>query len=596
MRRILLFIFMVLMTSSTLIAQEKIKFEVSFKEPQAHYVEVLMRISNIKDDVLDLRMPVWAPGSYLIREFPKNVEAFGVTANGKAVKSEKVNKNTWRVDTKGESSVEVAYRVYAYEVSVRTSFIDASHAFLSPTGIFMFIDKKLDLPAEVQVHPHADWTSISTGLPSVEGRSNTYYSENFDVLFDSPIEVGNQDIFYFEAAGVDHEVAMVGGGNYDKERLKKDMASIVEAETRVYGENPNEKYVFIVHNYRAGGGGLEHINSTTLGASRFAYATERGYKGFLGLVAHEYFHLWNVKRLRPEHLGPFDYSNENYTPNLWISEGFTAYYDNHMLRRCGFYGVEEYLNILGNEISSIENRPGNLVQSLSSSSFDAWIKQYRPDENSYNTSVTYYTKGAIIAMLLDLRILEATKGAKRLDDVMKAMYNTYYLDKNTGFTREQFEAMANQVAGISLEDVFANVDVAAPIDYNRYLNYAGLELVDLNEDKQIKTLDVRLSEREGKIMVNAVYRGGSAWDGGLNVGDELIAIDGYRVQDYRGDVERALDATDVGSTLEVTIARDGKIMQLPLEVRADKQKDYHILALDNPSAGQLEIRKQWLEE
>lgn len=584
------------MTSSTLIAQEKIKFEVSFKEPQAHYVEVLMRISNIKDDVLDLRMPVWAPGSYLIREFPKNVEAFGVTANGKAVKSEKVNKNTWRVDTKGESSVEVAYRVYAYEVSVRTSFIDASHAFLSPTGIFMFIDKKLDLPAEVQVHPHADWTSISTGLPSVEGRSNTYYSENFDVLFDSPIEVGNQDIFYFEAAGVDHEVAMVGGGNYDKERLKKDMASIVEAETRVYGENPNEKYVFIVHNYRAGGGGLEHINSTTLGASRFAYATERGYKGFLGLVAHEYFHLWNVKRLRPEHLGPFDYSNENYTPNLWISEGFTAYYDNHMLRRCGFYGVEEYLNILGNEISSIENRPGNLVQSLSSSSFDAWIKQYRPDENSYNTSVTYYTKGAIIAMLLDLRILEATKGAKRLDDVMKAMYNTYYLDKNTGFTREQFEAMANQVAGISLEDVFANVDVAAPIDYNRYLNYAGLELVDLNEDKQIKTLDVRLSEREGKIMVNAVYRGGSAWDGGLNVGDELIAIDGYRVQDYRGDVERALDATDVGSTLEVTIARDGKIMQLPLEVRADKQKDYHILALDNPSAGQLEIRKQWLEE
>ena len=596
MRRILLFFSMVFMTSSTLIAQEHIKFEVSFKEPQAHYVEVSMHISNLKRDYVDLRMPVWSPGSYLIREYPKNVEGFSARANGEEVASEKTNKNTWRVHTKGQSTIEVSYRVYAFEVSVRTSFVDASHAFLSPTGVFMFIDEQLDLPAEVEVKPYGQWASISTGLPKVEGKSNTFYAENFDILFDSPIEVGNQDIFYFNAAGVQYEVAMVGGGNYDKEKLKKDMATIVEAQTAIYGENPNERYVFIVHNYHSGGGGLEHLNSTVLGASRFAYNTGQGYKSFLGLVAHEHFHLWNVKRLRPENIGPFDYSVENYTPNLWISEGFTAYYDNHTLRRCGFYRQKEYLDVLANDIASVENRPGNLVQPLSSSSFDAWIKQYRPDENSYNTTVTYYTKGAIIAMLLDLGILDATKGEKRLDDVMKAMYNKYYLDENRGFTRAEFEAMVAQVAGVSLSDVFAYVDVATPIDYNKYLNLAGLQLVGVSASTQGTTIGMRVSTRDGRAYVSTVYRGGGAWDGGLNVGDELIAIDGFRVQDYRSDIERVLADAKLGSTLEFLISRDGRMMELSIEVRKETQKSYVILELDQASEGQVEIRRKWLGE
>ena len=319
-------------------AQGKIAFAVSFSEPQAHYVDVEMDISGNKKDHLEIKMPVWQPGSYLIREFAKNVEAFTAWGNnGKELSVQKVNKNTWKINTPKTDKVKIKYRVYAFEISVRTSFVDASHAFLSPTGIFMYPDGAINQPVTVTIDPIKGWNKISTGLETVNGRANTLYAPDFDVLYDSPIEVGTQDVFDFTAAGVKHEVAMVGGGNYDKERLKKDMAKVVEEETRIFGVNPNKRYVFIVHNYSSGGGGLEHMNSTVLGATRFGYTNENTYKGFLSLVAHEYFHLWNVKRLRPVALGPFDYDQENYTTNLWIAEGFTAYYDNLIIRRANFH-------------------------------------------------------------------------------------------------------------------------------------------------------------------------------------------------------------------------------------------------------------------
>src|SRR5690606_38951696 len=339
--------------------------ELSFKEPQAHYVEVRMELSGFKEKYLDLKMPVWAPGSYLVREFPKNVESFSAESESKKeLASHKIDKNTWRVETESENKIIVNYRVYAFEISVRTSFIDASHAFLSPTGIFMYVDDLIKQPVEVKVKPYEGWTKISTGLEAVGGKANTFHASDFDILFDSPIEVGNQNIFEFEAAGVKHEVAMVGEGNYDEEQLKRDMTRIIEDETKVFGVNPNKRYVFIVHNYASGGGGLEHLNSTVLGASRFNYQNPNGYLNFLGLVAHEYFHVWNIKRLRPEALGPFNYNKENYTTNLWVSEGFTAYYDNLMLRRGGFYNEADYLKVLAADIEAVENRGGNLVQSL----------------------------------------------------------------------------------------------------------------------------------------------------------------------------------------------------------------------------------------
>ena len=380
-------------SAETLEAAARINYRVSFSEPQAHYADVEMRISGLRQQTLDLKMPVWAPGSYLVREFARNVETFAVRGNeNKVLSSGKINKNTWRIQLGNSHEITVTYRVYAFEISVRTSFIDASHAFLSPTGIFMYPDGQIDQPLTVEIEPAENWKKISTGLDAVRGKANTFYAPDFDILYDSPIEVGNQDTFGFSAAGVEHEVAMYGGGNYDKARLARDMALLVETETAIFGENPNKRYVFIVHNFQSGGGGLEHLNSTVLGAKRTGYAHEETYKDFLSLVAHESFHLWNVKRLRPKALGPFNYDQENYTSDLWISEGFTAYYDNMILRRSGFYSPERYLQVLSGDIGTVENQPGNKIQALSEASFDAWIKYYRPNENSRNATVSYYTK------------------------------------------------------------------------------------------------------------------------------------------------------------------------------------------------------------
>ncbi|HEY0898684.1 MAG TPA: PDZ domain-containing protein, partial [Sphingobacteriaceae bacterium] len=414
----------------------------------------------------------------------------------------------------------------------------------------------------------------------------------FDVLFDSPIEVGTQDVFEFEASGVRHEVAMYGGGNYDKERLKKDMAAVIEQGTAIFGENPNKKYVFIVHNFNFGGGGLEHVNSTVLGASRNGYTNPRTYKGFLGLVAHEYFHLWNVKRLRPVALGPFNYDEENYSTNLWIAEGFTAYYDNNLVRRAGFYTPEQYLDFVAGEFNTIQNQPGSRVMSASEASFDAWIKQYRPNENSKNTSISYYNKGAVIATLMNLEIMHSTNGAKTLDDVMKGMYDQYYKKLGRGYTDAEFKSMVEKVSGQSFDKFYADyVYGTRAVDHNLYLGYAGLQVVDENAGREEPYLGVSTSTREGKHYITSVSRESAAWKGGLNVNDELLAVNGERVS---GDIERSIASKKVGDKVTVTVVRDGLVKEIPVTLTRNTAVKYRIVPLENATPAQMAIRKKWL--
>ncbi|WP_407426637.1 M61 family metallopeptidase [Arcticibacter sp.] len=576
-------------------AKTEISFEVSFSEPNAHYVDVKMNISGVASDSIDVKMPVWAPGSYLIREFSKNIEQFDVKGIGQNTASyKKIDKNTWRIATAGNQRIEVTYKVYAFEVSVRTSFVDASHAFLSPTGVFMYVDGMLQLPSIVTVRPHQGWTKVSTGLEPVKGKPFTYYASDFDVLFDSPIEVGNQDIFEFTAAGIKHEVAMYGGGNYDKAKLSVDMAKIVESQMSIFRDMPNKRYVFIVHNFQSGGGGLEHLNSTVLGASRDAYNTEKGYKGFLSLVAHEYFHLWNVKRLRPAALGPFDYSKENYTTDLWISEGFTAYYDNLILRRTGIYSPEAYLNVLSSDIETVSNQPGAGIQPVAESSFDAWIKYYRPNENSKNTGISYYNKGAVLGMILDLEIINATKGTKGLDDVLKAMYDEYFLKQNRGFTSGEFKTMAEKVGGISLDNFYNEyVYKAAPIKFQVHLDHAGLVLVDEYAGLNTPSLGLTASSKDGKLSVLSVTRAGTAWTDGISVNDEIIAINGNRISDQTG-IERLIANKRVGDKVDVLLSRDGLVRILSVTLKKENKGKFRIEAAKDASTQQFAVRKKWL--
>ena len=576
----------------TVKSQVKIGFEVSFTEPQAHYAEVQMDLSGLQKEYTDVKMPVWAPGSYLVREFAKNVEGFKASSAGKNLKFEKIDKNTWRVFHAKANAVKINYRVYAFEVSVRTAFVDAEHAFLSSTGVFMYPDGMLKSASTVKIVPFKTWSKVSTGLSPVAGQQFTYHAADFDTLFDSPIEVGNQDVFEFTASGVKHEVAMVGGGNYDAARLKVDMAKIVEQGTAIYGENPNKHYTFIVHHFLRGGGGLEHLNSTVLGASREQYTSERGYTGFLELVAHEYYHLWNVKRLRPVALGPFDYDKENYTTNLWIAEGFTAYYENKLMLRAGFKTGEQFVSGLATALANVENTPGAKVQSAAEASFDAWIKFYRPNENSNNTGVSYYAKGEVIGLLMDLEIANATRGKKSLDDVMKAMYEQCKTLKR-GYTDAEFKTMVEKISGISFTDFWAKyVNGTDAAEYAKYFGYAGITVKNENESVKAPYLGVSSRRTEGKIYIASISRNAAAWVAGLNVNDEVISIDGVPVEAI---IERmpAITAKKVGDVVKVDVVRDGISKTIPVTLTANPNIKLVAEINANATAQQTAVRKSW---
>lgn len=574
-------------------SHSSIHFNISFVEQQAHYVEIEMYITNFSDPFIDLKMPVWTPGSYLIREYSRHIESVSAFSATKPIRCRKTSKNTWRVENES-GPIKICYRIYGFEVSVRTNFIDVDRAFLSPAATFLYVDGQLNHPVTLQINLPEDWTQISTGLSRIDSDKHRYAAPNFDILFDSPLEIGNQDVWYFEAAHIRHEFAMVGGGTYNKKQLTEDITKIVEEETALWGENPNENYVFITHNYQTGGGGLEHLNSTVLGASRNAYKIDSAYKNFLSLVAHEYFHLWNVKRLRPKELGPFNYNEENYTEGLWIMEGFTAYYDNLIIRRCGFLSTKEYLNALANEFNLVYNRPGYQVQPAALSSYDTWIKQYRPDENSLNTSISYYNKGAMLAAALDIHIIANTDGRKRLDDVLRAAYTVFYKNENRGFEEVEFQSLAEEITGVDLSKIFEAAHNTIELDYNSYFNPIGYELIDLNADSQELSLGIRMSENDGRMLIRNVEKASGAWDAGLNVNDELIAVNGIRLDSAGKELEFLLEHGLVDDIVDVLIARDGQIRTIHVPLRRNSKQLWSIQPKLDANKEEERLGKIWL--
>jgi predicted metalloprotease with PDZ domain len=395
-----------------------IAYTVSMSKPATHLLEVEMRLKwNQMPDQAELKMPVWTPGSYLVREYARHVQDFAVKdASGKALGWRKINKNTWQVDSKGVGEVVATYRVYSNELTVRTNELNDEHGFWNNGALLMFPKGQLAVASTVKVNPFGNW-KVATGLPKVAGQTNAFRAPNFDVLYDSPFEVSNFNEISFDVQGKSHRYILSGDGNYDLKVLARDTAKIIEEAYKIFGELPYEDYTFIV-NLR-GGGGLEHLNSTALQWNRFGFKPAARYRGFLSLVAHEYFHAWNVKRIRPDALGPFDYENENYTKLLWVAEGATSYYESVLLRRAGLESDSAILNSKANAITDLQNRPGRFETSLEEASMDAWIKYYRQDENSANNQISYYDKGDIVNMMLDLTIRASTNGAKSLDDVMK---------------------------------------------------------------------------------------------------------------------------------------------------------------------------------
>jgi predicted metalloprotease with PDZ domain len=572
-----------------------LRYTLAMPAPQTHYFEVRTDLQGFGQEYTDLKMPVWAPGSYLVREFARHVERLKAQgANGQPLAVEKIDKNTWRVHHAGQPTFRVDYGVYAYEISVRTSFIDADHGFALGSSIFMYPAGGKNLPSQVTVQPAAGWATVSTALRPAPGMQKfVYQSANYDELADSPIEVGNQKVLNFTAANTPHQLAMYGPYTLPSEaQFLADMKKITEEAQRVVGQNPLDHYLFIVHHLETGGGGLEHLYSTTLGARPGTYSSEVGYKNFLRLVAHEYFHLWNVKRIRPVALGPFDYDHENYTHMLWVSEGQTEYMANQIAQRAGFYTAQQYYDQLAQVLSGVENQPGNKLQPVAMSSFDAWIRAYRPDENSKNSEISYYDKGEMVGMVLDLMIVQATNGQKHLDDVFRLLYDKYYKGLKRGFTDQEYQDAVAEVAGRRFDDFFQNyVYNAKTLDYNTALGYVGLALSSTPATPN-GSLGATIANRNGHYVVTGVKRDGTAWNGGLNVNDEVLQLNGAAPTDDA--VKQALFGTAPSTAVKMQVKHGALTHDLALTLQPDPDRTYQIQPVASPTPDQLRLLAKWL--
>ena len=574
-----------------------IAYTVSMPKPYTHMLEVEMRVQRAAGPNLDLLMPVWTPGSYLVREFERHVQDFVAReTGGRELAWDKTNKNTWRIRTNGARDVTVTYRVYANELSVRTNELNDQHAFWNNAALLMYPNGQIGAPSTLKIVPPLGW-KIATGLPEVSGQRNTYSAENFDILYDSPVEVSNFKLITFDVKGIPHRIVIDGEGNYDPERMRRDVQKIVETEAALMGGLPYKNYTFILHLRSTGGGGLEHLNSTALGYPRFGFRTDAGWKGFLGLVAHEFFHLWNVKRIRPDALGPFDYTGENYTKLLWVAEGITDYYSQIMLRRAGLISDKEYLNNLAQSFRGLQNTPGRLVMSAEESSFDAGIKYYRTDENSINSQISYYDKGAILGALLDLEIRRRSRGAKSLDDVMRYLLTEFY-GKGRNYTPEDFQRICEQMAGGSLEQFFAKyVHGREELDYNASLEAAGLRLDTgrvTNPAERKAYLGADLGQEGERLVVRRVLSGGPAYEQGLNTGDQIVALDNMRVGSNEGFNARLAEKRP-GDVLHLTVFRSDDLRTLDIKLGERVEGDYKIVQLAQATPEQKRLYQDWLD-
>lgn len=574
---------------------EPIRYEVSFPAPQTHYVEVSATVPTARRADVELMMAVWTPGSYLVREFSRQVE--GVTAagpDGRPLVVEKSDKNRWKVTTGGAPSVTVKYRVYGREMSVRTNWIDAGFALLNGAPTFLTLADRAPRPHEVTITPAAGWKTSMTGLPEVPGVPHRYRAPDFDTLVDSPIVVGNPAVHEFTVDGKKHYLVNEGeAGVFDGARAARDLEAVVREHRRMWGFLPYDRYVFL-NLLTEAGGGLEHKNSTVLMGSRWATRTRRAYLNWLDLASHEFFHAWNVKRLRPVELGPFDYENEVHTKSLWIAEGITDYYADLALHRAGLMSREEFLDSLSDKVEELQTTPGRLVQSAELASFDAWIKYYRPDENSVNTAISYYTKGAVAGLLLDARIRRQTGGNRSLDDVLKVAYQKYADAR--GYTADEFRVLAEQVAGIDLKPFWAAVVTGTgELDYAEVLETLGLRFrsVAVSADRPGRPyLGIGTRNDAGRLVVTQVRRDTPAMAAGLNVDDEILALGDFRVRADRFD--NRLEQYRPGDKVSMLVARREQLMRLDITFGTEPARGWRLEV--NPAASEVQqaARGRWL--
>jgi predicted metalloprotease with PDZ domain len=562
---------------------------VDIENPEQNLVKVTVKLEReASQQKVRVFIPSWSPGSYLMREYARHIRWITFTQeNGEELFYTQTAKGTWEIDwEKSElktpkTKFDVTYVIYLNELTVRTSHVNLSHAFLhGPSYLLGVLDREIKNPTiEFRFPPM--WSKLSTGLKDISNERSTfiYSATDYDELVDCPVEIGCQETDGFVVLGKPHNLAFYGTTFPHHENLKSDIQKIVATTAGHFNnELPYESYLFLTHFAPKLRGGLEHLNSTALQFDGRKLANRKDYIGYLSLVAHEYFHLWNVKRIRPAELGPFDYLTENYTTMLWLAEGLTSFMDDLLVYRAGLCTIEEYLEQVKSNLDAYYNIPGKKFHSLEQSSFNAWVKLYRPDENSKNSSISYYLKGGLVFTVLHSLLL---KNGKNIDDLLSGLWEHFKERPSRGISTHEVYDLITKIAGLETKNLFETmVETTNEIDFETCFSSMGFEIVW--QDSKLPYLGIEWEFQGDRAFAKVVLLDTPAYQAGVNAGDEIIFLNGLRFQ--REDTTDLASIMEINKSYELIVSRMGKLERLELTTSGSPKFIKEIRVVDKAKA------------
>ena len=603
-----------------------LQYSLSMPHPSSHLFEVSIRVETNGSNHVDLEFPAWSPGRYYIYDFARNVQELHAEGETNRLLTEKIAKGTWRIFCAGEKIVHVHYKMFGDSLSGTFSQLDDRHASINGSSLFGYIVDRNTAPILLEIHPPSQW-KIYTALSKKRGRSNTFLAQNYDEFIDSPIEIGQPLVRKFAHDSIRYHVVVdLVSSNYRVNNPRQlayidkfilDTEKTVRAYTATFGRPDFDEYYFLV-NIDPGislGDGMEHLKSTRLVIAGHI-TNDDIYKSLVAVMSHEFFHIWNVKRMRPMEFGPFDYSREHHTSLLWFAEGFTQYYGNLMLRRAGVWDDKQLFRMLASEINAVDRSPGRIHRNLRDSSFDTWHAAGSRSplsgfSNFKNTYVNYYFKGAVVAFMLDLEIRHCTHDRKSLDDIIRELYRRtfaeteigdYYL-RGSGYSEDDILDVVEKTVGITVRQFLKDsIQSVGDIDYSPFLNHVGLGLrrgkESVRSDEALPVfIGVVLGDSKNRspgelIAINNVLEGSPADKAGMSAGDILLAIDGERIDGRNWEMVMA--TKEAGCTVVATVFRGIRLLSFSVLTQSRDTRSFYLVADAAATPKQRRSRRKWL--
>ncbi len=565
-------------------------YTLTITDAKHHLAKVEIAFTGVNTKAFTVKLPVWRTGRYEILDLSANIRDFkAFDASGKSLTWHQDDKNSWRIFVNTPGTVKITYQIYANQLRNRVSHIDESHAFLDASGVFMYSPSQRDKPLTVKLNVPEQWQSVS-GMDSIE--KHQFKADNYDQLVDSPIESGIHQFTSFKVESQTYEIVIWGKGNYDMERLKKDIKKLHYQAKALWKTFPYSRYVYMYHVGDKLRGATEHVNSTIIQTDRLGFYPDKKYSKVIGTTAHEFIHTWNVKAYRPAGISPYDYDKENYSDLFWMAEGTTSYYDNLFNARAGIYSTEQYLENMAKDIQTFQNKPGRHVMSLAQSSFNTWLPNNA--NRRHNTTVSIYLKGSLVSWLLDKKIRAATNNKKSLDDLSLKLFQQYGKSKQ-GYTSNNVKQLLKEITNTDFTGFWKDyVEGTKAIDFDDLLGFYGLNFKAVKNDEDTKvSMGWKTKINNGITQLTQVDTDGAAFKAGLAADDEIIAIDTLQI---KGNLDDIIENLKVNQSYVVHYFNQGIIKQTNIMPQQATTKKLDIVAVKKPTKAQKQHFKSWLKQ